>query len=200
MTLPVPFAPDVATSDAEPPDIAMSDTAVSSPEALALARRHDGVTPERQRIFVQVLAATGSVAEAARQAGASRQAFYAHRTRDEGRDFQEAWNQALALSTQRLCDAAYERAINGVEEPIFHKGELVGTRRVYNDKLLMMLIALRGGEGLAPPPPAEPRHYGVPAHLLDAPPTLDERLAVLGLPEPEEVPPPPRRGRRRRGG
>ena len=96
-----------------------------------------------------MLAATGSVAEAARQAGASRQAFYAFRNRDAGRDFSGAWDHALDLATQALCDVAYERALNGVEEPVFYHGEQVGTRRRYNDRLLMMLLRVRAGTDYA---------------------------------------------------
>jgi hypothetical protein len=146
------MATDIVTApslaEAVPPDSAVS-TAVSaadpSPEARALAQRHNGITPERQRVFIEVLAATGSVAEAARQAGASRQAFYAFRNRDGGRDFGTAWDHALSLATEQLCDVAYERALYGVEEPVFYHGEQIGTRRRYNDRLLMMLLRVRAG-------------------------------------------------------
>ena len=138
--------PPLAEAVAGPPDAAVS-TAVPapSPEPQAPARRHDGITPERQRVFIEVLAATGSVAEAARQAGASRQAFYAFRNRDAGRELGKAWDHALSLATEQLCDVAYERALYGVEEPVFYHGEQIGTRRRYNDRLLMMLLRVRGG-------------------------------------------------------
>ncbi len=132
-------APPLADAAAAPPD------AAPSPETRALAQRHDGITPDRQRVFLEALAATGSVAEAARQAGASRQAFYACRNRDAGRDFGTAWDHALSLATEQLCDVAYERALYGVEEPVFYHGEQIGTRRRYNDRLLMMLLRVRGG-------------------------------------------------------
>jgi hypothetical protein len=139
----------MATDIVAAPPLAEADPAGSaaapSPESRALAQRHDGITPERQRIFIEVLAATGSVAEAARQAGASRQGFYAYRNRDAGRDFGIAWDHALSLATEQLCDVAYERALYGVEEPVFYHGEQIGTRRRYNDRLLMMLLRVRAG-------------------------------------------------------
>ena len=39
-----------------------------------------------------------------------------------------------------------DRALNGVEEPVYHRGELVGTRRVYNDRLLMFLLRNRAAD------------------------------------------------------
>lgn len=33
-----------------------------------------------------------------------------------------------------------DRALNGVEAPVFHGGEQVGTPRIYNDRLLMLLL------------------------------------------------------------
>lgn len=114
--------------------------------------RHDGITPERQRRFLEVLAATGSVQEAARQAGASRQAFYALRNRAASKRFSEAWNRAIGRAINILGDTAFERAIEGVEEPVFWKGEQVGTRRRYNDRLLMFLLRARDPIDFAPLP------------------------------------------------
>ena len=34
-----------------------------------------------------------------------------------------------------------DRAIDGIEEPVFHRGELVGTRRRYDTRLLLAHIA-----------------------------------------------------------
>jgi hypothetical protein len=204
MLVPVPSfddVPDAAASDTAASDTAASDAAATdaapSPETRALAQRHDGITPERQRIFVEVLAATGSVSQAARQAGASRQAFYAHRNRDAGRDFLEAWDHAQARSTQLLCDAAYERAIYGVEEPVFYHGEQIGTRRRYNDKLLATLLRVRAPDDYAPPGDRR----GLFRVSLTPPASFDDMIAELGLPEPEPEPEPepPRRRRRLRG-
>jgi hypothetical protein len=39
-----------------------------------------------------------------------------------------------------------ERALYGVEVPVYHFGEIVGTRRVYNDSLLMFLLRNRAAK------------------------------------------------------
>lgn len=114
--------------------------------------RHDAITPARKRRFIEALAATGSVSEAARQVGASRQSFYALRSTYEDEIFLAAWDRALAAATDILANVAYERAIDGVEEPVFWRGEIVGTRRRYNDRLLMQLLRVRNPSGYAPLP------------------------------------------------
>ncbi len=49
-------------------------------------------------------------------------------------------------------DVGSERALHGIEEPVFWKGEQVGTRRRYNDKLLMFLLRGRDPFHFAPFP------------------------------------------------
>ncbi|MCB2077979.1 MAG: hypothetical protein KDE55_09815 [Novosphingobium sp.] len=42
-----------------------------------------------------------------------------------------------------------ERALHGVEVPVYHFGAVVGTRRVYNDRLLMFLLRNRAPKRFA---------------------------------------------------
>ena len=74
---------------------------------------------------------------------------YLLRRHADGESFRKAWEAALALGVQRLEDVAMERAIHGVEVPVYHFGEIVGTRRVYNDRLLMFLLRNRAPERFA---------------------------------------------------
>lgn len=105
----------------------------------APAARHDGFTPARQR----ALAATASVADAAREAGVSRNTVYRRRAEPDAEAFRLAWAAALAQAFDRLADTAFDRAVNGVEQPVFWRGEQVGTRTWYNDRLLMFLLRRR---------------------------------------------------------
>ena len=111
--------------------------------AVPLRARHDGWTPQRQRRFIEALASTGCVAEAARAAQMSLEACYVLRRRPNAHEFRRAWEQALDLACELLEDVAMTRAIGGVETPVYHFGEVVGTRRVYNDRLLMFLLRNR---------------------------------------------------------
>ena len=68
------------------------------------------------------------------------------RRHPEAATFRKAWEAALDLGIQRIEDVAMDRALNGVEVPVYHAGELVGTRRAYNDRLLMFMLQNRSPE------------------------------------------------------
>ncbi len=108
--------------------------------------RSDGWTPERQRAFIEALADTGSVEAACKHVNMSTVGAYRIRRLPEGKSFREAWNAALDLGVQRLEDVAMERALNGVEEPFYAYGNLVGMRKRYNDRLLMFMLRNRSPE------------------------------------------------------
>ncbi|WP_225007591.1 hypothetical protein [Novosphingobium percolationis] len=105
--------------------------------------RHDGWTPERQRGFIEALADTGSVKRAAHAVNMTPEGAYLLRRHPEAAEFRKAWEAALALGVQRLEDIAMERALEGVEAPVYSYGKLVGTRRIHNDRLLMFLLRNR---------------------------------------------------------
>jgi hypothetical protein len=105
--------------------------------------RHDGWTPERQRGFIEALADTGSVKAAAHAVNMTPEGAYLLRRHAQGAGFRKAWEVALSLGVQRLEDVAMDRALNGVEQPVYSYGQLVGTRRVTNDALLMFLLRNR---------------------------------------------------------
>ncbi|MGQ0659717.1 MAG: hypothetical protein ACT4N3_02475, partial [Sphingosinicella sp.] len=58
--------------------------------------------------------------------------------------FARAWREAQAMGRATAHSAAIERALHGVEQPYFYRGVQRGTRRVYNDGLL--IAALRAAE------------------------------------------------------
>ncbi len=105
------------------------------------SNRHDGWTPERQRAFIQALSKIGLVSAAARAAGMSRKSAY-DLLRRAGPDssFAAAWRVALQLGKVSACTSAVERAVDGVEVPYFYGGLQRGTRRVYNDALLIAVL------------------------------------------------------------
>ncbi|MDE8651241.1 hypothetical protein [Novosphingobium album (ex Liu et al. 2023)] len=112
-------------------------------------QRHDGWTPDRQRRFIEALADLGSVDAAARAVNMSPEGAYLLRRHPEAGEFRKAWEAALALGVQRLEDIAMDRALNGVDVPIYHFGAVVGTRRVYNDRLLMFMLRNRAPKRFA---------------------------------------------------
>lgn len=136
------------------PELAAPDahTDNSPPDFLPVPRqyhRHDGWTAERQRGFIDALARTGSVKAAARAVNMGAEGAYLLRRHPDAGEFRKAWKDALALGVQRLEDIAMERALNGVEVPVYHGGEIIGTRRAFNDALLMFLLRNRSRKRFA---------------------------------------------------
>ncbi len=108
--------------------------------------RHDGWTEERQRAFIDALAATGSVTHAAKTVNMSPEGAYQLRRQPGAEEFAAAWEAALDHGIQRLEDIALERAIHGVEAPVYSYGKLIGTRIVHNDRLLMFMLRNRAAD------------------------------------------------------
>ncbi|MFN3425649.1 MAG: hypothetical protein ACK40C_13185 [Novosphingobium meiothermophilum] len=111
-----------------------------------VAPRRNSITPDKQRRFIAVLAATGIVSHAARSIGASMEALYKLRHRAGAEDFARAWDAAVERGYSRLEDCALERAIAGEERPIVSGGQVVGTWTHHNTALLMFLLRARRPE------------------------------------------------------
>ena len=116
--------------------------------------RFDGWTPQRQRGFIEALADTGSVKRAAHAVNMTPEGAYLLRRHPEAQAFRKAWEAALALGVQRLEDLAMDRALNGTEVPVYSYGKLIGSRMVFNDRLLMFILRNRTGKRFR----AEGRH------------------------------------------
>ena len=132
-----------------PDDHAPDDSSDPTPPPGTLARaiperaRHDGWTPERQHSFITALAETGCVTEAAKSVGMSPRSAYRLRARAEANIFRQAWDIALDYAIRNLTDAAMSRALHGVARPVFYKGEQVGERRYYDERLTQYLLRYR---------------------------------------------------------
>lgn len=93
--------------------------------------------------FLRALAGTHNVAEAARSVGMSRQSAYRLRARLKGQPFDIAWEAAFQHGYDALHQAALERALHGVEVPVFHNGQQVGSYRKYDERLTCFLLGRR---------------------------------------------------------
>jgi len=119
-----------------PPPAATPFDGVDLPDS---RNRLAGWSAARQRLFLATLAETGSVHLASSDARLSARSAYQLRTRAPA--FAAAWDVALQLSVGRLSAIVFDRAINGRVEQLYRDGELIGERRVPNDKLLTWLLA-----------------------------------------------------------
>ena len=122
--------------------------------------RLDGWTEEKMRRFIEVLADTGQVGLAARAVGLSRESAYKLRRAPHAAAFARAWEAARDHAGTFLEDVAFERAVEGAEHNVFNeRGEVICTKRVHNDRLLMFLLRhlkperyARDALAVAPPP------------------------------------------------
>ena len=105
--------------------------------------RHDGWTALRQRQFIEALADTGSVSEAADEVGMSRRSAYALRRAATGQAFRFAWDLALEHASQVMADNATARAVNGYTVAKVYGGEVVHEEVRFNEQLVMRLLASR---------------------------------------------------------
>ena len=103
------------------------------------SRRVGGWNAVLQRLYIETLAETGSVHLSAKAAGLSARSAYALRVRSPA--FSAAWDAAQQLAVGRLSALAFDRAIHGRIEQVYHQGELVGEKRVPSERLLMWLLS-----------------------------------------------------------
>lgn len=114
-----------------------------------LKDRSNGWKPHVQRAFIEALADTGSVASACRAVNRSTHGAYHLRRQPGAEEFAAAWEAALDFGMRRIEDVAMDRALNGVEVPVYSYGQLIGTRISYNDRLLMFMLRNRAPERFA---------------------------------------------------
>jgi hypothetical protein len=195
-----PIAP-LSTSDAPAPDGYDSPEYYDPQEyrwvPVRRRPRHDGWTEEKQRRFIEALADTGLVSHAAKSVGMSRESANRLRRSAHGAAFARAWDAARQHAGGALEDIAFERAIEGVEHNVYDEyGEVICTKRVYNDRLLTFLLRHLKPErytqnaSATPAPPAdhlemslramEPQLPALPEALMDTE-SLEDAYALADL-------------------
>lgn len=100
---------------------------------------HNGWTRPRKAAFLHHLAEKGNVRAAAARVGLTHQSAYVARRRD--RVFDAGWQAALVLARGVAEEALGTRALDGIEEPVWFRGEQVGLRRRHDSRLLLAHLA-----------------------------------------------------------
>ena len=102
-------------------------------------------TPRVEERFLKELAQESSVSRAAKSVGTGRSTVYQWRENDV--NFAKRWDEAIEDGTDRMEDEAVRRGVEGVEKPVYYKGEVVGHLQEYSDLLLdKQLRARRKGK------------------------------------------------------
>jgi uncharacterized protein YecT (DUF1311 family) len=129
---------DAAVAEQQEAWIGVQDVEVEPVPPGEARGRFDGWTRLRRRTFLRALSETGRVKDACERVGISDTSVYRLRQRSAvfARDFAAALERSLPMIEQ----VAWERAVDGWEEPVVVRGEVVGTRRRYSESLLRMLL------------------------------------------------------------
>lgn len=91
----------------------------------------------RRKAFLDVVAGTGNLSEACRQVNINPRTYQYCRERDP--EFADALELALMKGGAIIEAEMRRRGIEGVDEPVFQKGEQVGIVRRYSDVVLIKL-------------------------------------------------------------
>lgn len=96
----------------------------------------------KEALFLHLLSEGVSVCEACARASLARRSVYARRREDK--DFATLWDEALAMAADTLEAEADRRGRDGWSEDVYYRGQVVGQRRRYSDRMLIFrLRALR---------------------------------------------------------
>ena len=94
--------------------------------------------PDKQNKFLAEYERCCHISQAAEAAGIERRSHYYWLQHDP--DYRQRFEQSDAIAIRALEDEAARRAMHGVDEPVFHQGEVCGTVRKYSDRLLEFLL------------------------------------------------------------
>ena len=180
----VAVPPDIAARAGTPPGEPRDRLAF---EPVPLRYREDGLTPEKQREYVEALADCGVAREAAARVGLTEQSINRVRRRSDARSFDRACEAAHIFGARQLRSIAYQRAVEGTLKGHYYHGERVSEERVHDNRLLIYLLG-KTEHLLAPPPEARAicDHWEPCMDALEQglePPDLG-RLAAEARPEP----------------
>lgn len=95
----------------------------------------------QKNVFVRVMAQTGTVTLGCVKAQISRQAAYRWRAKDP--QFSRRWDEALDSFLDLIEARGSQLAVEGVLEPVFHEGVIVGHVRKFDGKMIQFMLERR---------------------------------------------------------
>lgn len=151
--------------------------------------RHSKRSAAADAAFLKAIENGHPVRAACRAANYARRCVYRWRGQDPA--FAASWAQALQIAGDLLEEEADRRGRDGVDVPVFHKGEVCGAKRKYADTLLLArLKAIRPEKYRDRVLPAKPDTQPITVQLRDfALEELTQRLLRGETVEIGEIPP-----------
>lgn len=113
-------------------------------EEFVVPREFENIDSIKKRQFLAAFTETGTIVKAAEASNVGRTSHYRWLDPEDDEmfdpDYVQAFKKAQKIATNRLEAEARRRAVKGVREPFFYKGEIVGHKIRYSDNLLMFLL------------------------------------------------------------
>ena len=106
-------------------------------DALGRNLRHDGWTPDRQRAFLEAVAAGETVERACRLVQLSVASAYALKQRASGQSFALGWRAANLIGREAIADRMLTRAIDGQVETVTRPDGSTYSRHRYDNRTAM---------------------------------------------------------------
>lgn len=107
-----------------------------------LVRQNDSravLAKKKRRVFLDILAKTGVVAEASRACGYTDTSTLT-KFRNQDEEFAEAWDLSLQSAAHVLEEEMIRRAMEGELKPVYYKGKIVGYETKRSDTLMMFIL------------------------------------------------------------
>ena len=92
----------------------------------------------KEKMFLDLLSEGMSVSTACERADIPRRSIYNRRRADQA--FRERWDEALDMAADTLEAEADRRGRDGWSEDVYYRGQVVGTRRRYSDRMLIFRL------------------------------------------------------------
>ena len=97
--------------------------------------------------FLKYLTQNGNVSKSAKKANIDRS--YIYQLRKDDIEFSKKMIDARSIAFDLLEEEALKRALEGVNQKVYYKGEVVDSVKVYSDKLLLALLKANNPEKYA---------------------------------------------------
>lgn len=125
------------------------------------------VRADQNARFLAALREGVTVKEACAAANVPRLTIYDRRKRNGA--FRAAWDEAYTVGNDAIEAEVFRRAVTGWQEPVYQKGEQVGTITKYSDRMLELLAKKRI--------PAFREHQKIDVELVGQGARMAEKLA-----------------------
>ena len=128
-------------SDEEPAK-AGDNLPAKNPGGKGTRHRHPAISEESRAILLERIAEGHTLKDAVAAAGISNRRRVLE-LREADPEFAAAYEDAWSNGNDALVEEARRRAVEGWDEPIASAGKIVGTKRMYDSRLLERLLAAR---------------------------------------------------------